>query len=171
MMHRSTKIFFIVSLGILFMSLAGCIGFLYLVKNTKEEYAHLRYRKAEAQLIQNSLDVIEKTKPERDSLTTRILPKDENGVINLLSLLEELTVEQGLKNTKSLTVAPAGGQYDTVTIMIEVEGTYEATQHMLLLLEKIPYQHTVAKAQISQKGEEDLWKGLFEVRFTKFKNI
>ncbi len=171
MMHKSTKIFIGISSSIFLLSIIVCAGMVYLIIKERAEYAEWNTKRAEIKAIESSLVILEDTVDERKSLMKRILRKDNDDVITLLTLIEELGKEQQLLlSTKSLSETTTSGAYEPLTINLEAEGKYDSVVHMLKLLEQLPYQVTIGKVQIMKNGEADAdWKGTYEVKVTKIK--
>jgi len=173
MLHKSTKI--IAVTGILFFLI--CIGvfsvFLHVVTKQKTEFTEQTAENIRAEAHHESLaslmETLEKTKDERESLTSRVLREED--VIDFLALIESLGKEQGvILSTNSLTVEPIDAVFETLIVNVGVEGSYAGVMQVLKILEHLPYQTAISGFQVTHGGEDDAtWKSTYNVRVTKFK--
>lgn len=172
MVHTHTKIIALITTGIFVAVLVGFVGFWYYVDSQKTKLIEARIAVATQQLQQQSLSTLEKivesSKADRSELNSIILTED--GVIDLLTLIETIGFEQGtVLKTNALTVTPLNELFETLSITVEVSGTYDAIMRVLTLLENLPYQSSVPKVQMQREGQTAIWKGIIDVRVTKFK--
>lgn len=172
MLRKSTKIFTLVSTICLVVSLLVYGFFLHAVSKQKAE--HLAHAEARAEAgahkksLQDLMRVLDETSVERESLKERFVK--EEGVIDMLALIESLGEEQGVTlTTNSLNVQPLNDYFETLAISIAVEGEYARVLNVLSLLETLPYQVAIYNTQVS-RIETGVWRGVFDVRITKFTN-
>lgn len=170
MLRKSTKVFAIISSTCLLLSLLAYGFFLHTVSKQKANHiAHAEARaesSAHKKSIQDLMRTLDETSVERESLKARFV--EEEGVIDVLSLIESLGEEQNvLLTTNSLNVQPVNEYFETLAINITVEGRYEQVLNVLSLLEKLPYQTAIHNAQVSRR-ETGIWGGVFDIRITKF---
>ena len=171
MIRKSTKIITTVRMLTLFTSVVIYTVFLGVVANQKETHIDLAKERIETKAHQESLqklmETLEETEGERAALLTRFIKEED--VIDVLSLVESLGNEQGvIFTTNSLNVVPINDALESLVISMKVEGNYVRVHKVLSLLEHLPYQAIITKAQI-QESTDDEWVGVFEIQITKFK--
>jgi Tfp pilus assembly protein PilO len=173
MLHKSTKI--IATTGTLFFLLSvGVFSvFLHVVTKQKAEFTEQTVENIRSEAHHDSLaalmETLEKTKDERESLTSRVLREED--VIDFLALIESLGDEQGVElTTASLTVESIDAVFETLVVNVGVEGSYTGVMQVLKIIEHLPYQTTISGFQITHGVEEgSLWESTYNVRVTKFK--
>lgn len=171
MLRNSTKIIATIGIAVLLVSVAVYGIFFLMVSKHKTDHIALSTERAEARAHKESLQklmrVLDETSTERESLKGRFI--EEDGVIDLLGLVETLGREQGVSlTTDSLTVQPGNSYFETLVIKISVEGQYAQVLGMLSLLEALPYQTVIYRTQV-QRVETGDWRGVYEIGVTKFK--
>lgn len=175
MIHKHTKIVALIVTSIFLLALVGFVGFGYVVGTQKVKLNEALTAAAELKMQEESLSTLVKTvessKADRTELDSIILT--EEGVIDLLTLIESLGVEQGVSlKTSTLTVSPVGDLFEALTVTVSVEGSYSAVMHITKLLETLPYQSSVPKVFLQQvEDAASQWQGTIEVRVTKFKKV
>jgi len=173
MIRKSTKIITTVSAVTLLVSVAVYIIFLGVVANQKEAHIVVAEERIETKAHQESLqkltETLKETEGERTALLTRFIKEED--VIDVISLVESLGNEQGVVfTTNSLDVMPINDTLESLVISMKVEGDYTRVHKVLTLLEHLPYQTIITRAQIQESGDVG-WVGVFEIQITKFKKI
>lgn len=171
-MHTHTRTVLIISSALLFASITGFGLFFHKLQMQKATYESLRVKEAEETArhtaLESLLATFEKTNDARAVLTQHVLT--ESTTINFLSLVETLGREEGVVlSTDQLTVEPINAQFENLVATVSVEGRYDAVMQMLALLEQLPYEAHVENVSLGREG--DGWKGVFQVRILKFKNV
>ncbi len=176
MLHKSTKIIATIGALVFLGCLVVAAVFFTMVAKQKVLYTErnqeLAQKKTDQEALRTLLHTLDETKSERESLLSRILKEED--VINFLSLLESVGSGQGAKiTTNSLRVESINDTFETLIMSVEVEGSYASVTQTLKLFENLPYQTLINTMQLSRaEGSGGLiWKGMFDLRVTKFKKI
>ena len=170
MIHFHSRIVLAVSIALLLSSLSALGIFLHRLEVGKAAYRSMRTAEAEETARHTALaslvSTFEKTAAARATLGSHILTED--GVINLLSLIETLGREsQVLLSTDELKVEPVNAQFERLVATVSAEGSYASVIRVLELLEQLPYQATIETVNVTQ--DADTWHGVFEIHILKFK--
>lgn len=171
MIHTHSKIVLAVSIALLLASLSALGIFFHRLEVQKAAYHSMRVAEAEETArhatLRSLVSTFERTEAARQTLNTHLLTED--GVINLLSLIETLGRESGvLLSTDELKVEPINARFERLTATVSVEGNYASVIHVLELLEQLPYQAHLETVNLSQ--DANTWQGVFEVHILKFKS-
>lgn len=175
MVHQNTKTITGVSLIVLIVSLGVAI-WLFLEtqsRRTALEAAQVTFAQAQAHklALKELLKTVTDTAPERAELTSRIVGKD--SVIELLSLIETVGTEQGVKlTTDSLATSPMNDIFESLEVHLSAEGSYRSVIHTLSVLEQLPYQSSITAVNLNKNEQstgEASWKATFTLKVTKFK--
>jgi Tfp pilus assembly protein PilO len=171
MRYKSTKIIAVV--GLLFFIVAGiALGTLVkIIANQKVQFVEMSSKRSAEKSHQESLatlmKVLDETMDDREIILSQVLREED--VIDYLARIESLGKQSGLQvRTDSLTVTPINENFESLIVKISVEGPYGAIEHILRLLEYLPY-HSYVSAVSFTRQENGLWSGAFEVKATKFK--
>jgi hypothetical protein len=177
MLQKSTKIIAIISTCIFVACIIILVGFSIIVDRQKTKYIEMNHAHAESKSHHESIEkltrVLEETQDDRAMLISRVLK--EEGVIDLLSLIESVGKEQGVElKTNSLNVAAIGKNefFETVIVNLNIKGSYASVIRVLKLLEHLPYQSIVSSIHMnSEEWDSSIWYSTLELRVTKFKKI
>jgi hypothetical protein len=174
MIHSKTKFIAILGAALFGVSLATFVGFMFITEGHKthlsERTKELALAGAQRDAMSSLVETLERTEQERIELASRII--GEKQVIELVELIELVGREQGVVlTTKSITEDKLNDIFDTLTIRLGAEGSYESIMHVLAVLEQLPYQSSVTSVLITSVGEEGFvgWSATFEIVVTKSK--
>jgi len=169
--NKHTKVVGLIT-ALVFVGVATLLGGLvYFISNAKEDFSAKQVEVAKARMHEEELAaftrLVEESEEERDKLSSYVLY--EENIIDFLALLEALAEEQGVAiDIKSLNEAGLNESFEELQASVSVGGSYEATLHLLTLLETLPYQSYVENATVS-KVSEDAWTGTFLLHVTMYK--
>lgn len=170
MLSNKTKVVGTIALITCVLSVAVlCVLYYAILQKEAAYYEQVAQRalgRATDRQLASLVNLVGDTQAERTELISYVLPSD--GVISFLALIEDLGAEQGLvTETKSITVEPLSKKdFESLTLTLEVRGTYERVQHMLDLIETLPYQIDINTVSIRAEG--NVWVGSFDLQVTKF---
>jgi hypothetical protein len=170
MIHMHSKITLAVSAALLLSSLSALGIFLHRLEVEKAAYRSMRAAEAEEAArhaaLSSLVSTFEKTADARKTLNSHMLT--EEGVIDLLSLIETLGRESGaLLSTDELKVESVNTQFERLVATVSAEGSYASVMHVLELLEQLPYQATIETVNVTH--DTDTWQGIFTLHILKFK--
>lgn len=109
---------------------------------------------------------LEETAEARTSLKGRIL--SENGVVDLLTLIETIAKEQQVKlTTEGIVAEPLNDDYASLVLSVRTEGSYDALLKLLTIFEQLPYQAVIHSVQFSHtEGDTDFWVSTYKIQIT-----
>jgi len=130
-----------------------------------DEQKHVATMQAQIQskstLIKNS----EGVEIDRQELQKYFIAEEE--VFNFLELIEALGQARGaLVSTASIDVEEGDGYIESLHLTIKASGSFGAVQHVLTMLETLPYKSHVSSSVIEKKGaveSDGEWEGTFKV--------
>jgi len=174
MIHSNTKLIAVLGASLFVLSFAALAVFVFITEGHKTQLTkrteELALASAQRDAMSALVDTLKKTEEERIELASRIV--GEKQVIELVELIELVGREQGVTlTTKSITEGKLNDVFDTLTIQLDARGSYEAIMHVLALLEKLPYQSSVASVFLTSSEAEGVtgWNASFEIVVTKSK--
>ena len=174
-MNKRTLSVAILSSGLFLASVVFLIGVLYLIHRADDKLITYRTEIAKQQAYAQELSSLKRlvleTEPERLEMVSYVLHDDQ--VIDFLALLKTIGDEQGVTlNTRSLEVLAGTGQFETLSLVVTAEGSYEGVLHILKLFEHLPYQSSIVSTVVQRKEEVGgLWSGDFALHITKLKKL
>ena len=176
MIHKRTKIIALVSLGLCLCAGLMYAGFFWIVKGHKESLYAERERAAEAAVQARALSALQETvstsAEDRAKLQGYILA--DESIIDLLSLIEQTAVEQGVTlKTNNLTVAPIDDVFEELQVTVHIKGSFNGIMRMLRIIENIPEQSAIPQVTLTKEQGEDTeqWQAQVDIRVTKFKKV
>lgn len=176
MIHTRTKIIALIAAGLFLGALGAYAGFVFILSNHKETLLAERAAVADVEMQKKTLDallkVVDDSAPEREKMREYIL--DDERVIDLLSLIETLAAEQGVKlTTSALAVTPIDDTFEELGLTVAVAGPFPRIMRVLKLLESWPQQSKIPKILFTKVETEGAveWQGTIDMRVTKFKKI
>lgn len=93
--------------------------------------------------------LVSETEAEREQLATYVL--SESNTITFLADIEAVSVKKGVDLTiDSLDVAVTKGDFDNLVIPMSITGDAQLVQHMIEVLEKIPYHSHLESLHFSR---------------------
>jgi Tfp pilus assembly protein PilO len=175
MMSNHTKTIGIVAVIFLLASVCALAGFLLVITKSEsalqEKRIVIEERDAREKELVSLVQLVEKSKAERESLARYVLHDEE--VINFLGLIERLGREQGVVlKTTSLNEVNVGEVFTTLEITASVEGGYAPIQSLLELFETLPYQSLITSVSLTRDNSSGSgWDGTVHLRVTKFTKL
>ncbi len=169
----------LISLLVLGISLCIYGGLLYEVTRQEKKVKEQARVRAEAVARNQQFSELEKmyatSEADRSKLTEFVVAHED--VAYVLALVESAARHQGLAATiKSVQVVSIKDtpNFETLTISLEVSGTYAELQSFLPVIESLPYQSEVTNVslnRVDELGGGVEWKGVFEVAVVKEKPL
>lgn len=153
----------------LLMSTIACLcallllsGILYMINRSSvklhEAELSSRTREEEARQFTQLEKLANETVDSRNEIEQYILEQSE--FIEFLSLLERTASGAGVEvETKSISASDTKGEFNAVTIDLELGGSFKAIERVIDLYEHLPYQSHIAGASFDRsESEVDQWR-------------
>jgi len=133
----------------------------------RQHVATIRAQEGEQADLMRMLDSIT---VNHDEMKTYFI--HEQDVVGFLELIEALGRAHGAAvTTASIDVAKGDGHVDELQLTIKATGSKNSVQHVLELLETLPYRSIVTSAVLGKKGDgtsDNEWEGTFKVAVGKY---
>lgn len=162
-------VFFCIDMGLL-----AVYGYLFFVVNAKNKETTILYTASHEQTsdkekIQALFRVLRDTEEDREKLSKYFITK--MGAVTFIEQIEKIGKNAGVQlSVNTVSDEESGG--GAIQISFGANGSFAHMQHLIALVESMPYKVTIKKADIQkideQKDGQAVWKGTFNVVLESF---
>ena len=161
MKNQSASHILIISIVLLLLLLGGYV-FLYMQVNKNNKSAtklsaDLSYEVSRGSRIQSLEELVRGIESERELLASQLLKNED--VVSFITMIEAL----GQYTPATIEISTVSDPTRVLTIKVSVEGQWNEVQHVLQMLEVLPYSTMITDLTLTSKNSLGEWNASVEI--------